>query len=100
MKIRTQLTGDVADVKVVVMHPMETGQRRDPATGETVQAHYIQMFSAAVNGKTVLSSQWGPAVSKNPFVGFRVRGVKAGDRVSVRWQDNKGERGTAEAEIR
>lgn len=100
MKIRTQLNGDVADIRVAMMHVMETGQRKDPRTAEVIPAHYIQQVQATVNGKTVLSAQWGPAVSKNPFLGFRVRGVKAGDKVVVSWEDNKGERNSAEAVVK
>jgi sulfur-oxidizing protein SoxZ len=32
MRIRAQLQGDIADVKVLMFHPMETGLRKDPAS--------------------------------------------------------------------
>lgn len=100
MKVRAQLKDDVAEVKVVMMHPMETGQRKDPRTGEVFPAHFIQQVTATLNGKTVLSGQWGPAIAKNPFVGFRVKGAKAGDKVVVSWQDNRGETGSTEAVVK
>lgn len=99
MKIRAKLEGDVADVKVLMNHPMETGQRKDAKTGQTVPAHFIQNVTAAVNGKTVVDAQWGVGISKNPLLGFKVKGVKAGDKVTVSWVDNKGEKNSADAAI-
>ena len=97
-KIRAQVRGDVADIKILMSHPMETGRRKD-ASGEMVPAHYIQSVTATLNGKTVLDAQWGIAVSKNPFLGFRVKGAKVGDEVTVSWVDNKGERRSDKAII-
>lgn len=99
MKIRATVEGDSANIKVLMNHPMETGQRKDAKTGQTVPAHFIQQVSAAVNGKNVLNAQWGVAISKNPFLGFKVKGAKAGDKVTVNWVDNKGEKSTAEATV-
>ena len=99
MKVRAQLTGDTADIKLVISHPMETGQRKDPKTNQIIPAHYILTLSVSVNGKTVLNSHCGPSISKNPFLGIRVRGVKAGDKVAVQWEDSKGEKNTAETVI-
>jgi sulfur-oxidizing protein SoxZ len=98
MRIRAQMAGNMVDVRVLMAHEMETGQRRD-AAGKTVPAWYIQSVTATCNGKTVLSAQWGPAVSKNPFLSFRFGGAKAGDKVIVTWTDNKGEKRTDEAVI-
>lgn len=99
MKIRATMEGDSANIKVLMNHPMETGQRKDAKTGQTVPAHFIQQVTAALNGKNVLNAQWGVAISKNPFLGFKVKGAKAGDKVAVTWQDNKGEKSTAEATV-
>jgi sulfur-oxidizing protein SoxZ len=98
MRIRAQLMGDKVDVRVLMSHEMETGQRKD-AEGKTIPAHFIQSVSATCNGKTVLSAQWGPAVSKNPTLAFRFSGAKAGDKVIVTWVDNKGDKRTDEATI-
>lgn len=98
MRIRAQLSGSTVDVRVLMAHEMETGQRRD-ASGKTVPAWFIQNVTATYNGKTVLSAQWGPAVSKNPFLSFRFNGGKVGDKVVVTWVDNKGGKRTDEAAI-
>lgn len=99
MKIRARLQGDVADVKVLINHPMETGLRKDAQTNQTIPAHFIQTVTATLNGKLVLNAQWSQAVSKNPFLGFRIRGAKAGDKLVISWTDNKDGKNSAEATV-
>ena len=98
MKIRATVAGDATEVKVLMNHEMETGQRKD-AQGKTVPAWFIQNVSATWNGKTVLSAQWGPAIAKNPFLSFKFKGGAKGEKVQVTWVDNKGETRTDEATI-
>jgi sulfur-oxidizing protein SoxZ len=99
MRIRATMAGDVADVKVLMNHPMETGLRKDAKTGQLVPAHFIQEVAATINGAAVLNAEIGGGVSKNPYLGFRVKGAKAGDKVVVSWSDNKGDKNSAEATI-
>ncbi len=96
MRIRAQVNGDKATVRVLMSHEMETGQRKD-AAGKVIPAWYIQEVMAQHNGKTVLTAQWGPSVSKNPFLQFNIKGAKAGDKIAVTWKDNRGETRTDEA---
>jgi sulfur-oxidizing protein SoxZ len=98
MRIRAQAQGDKVTVRVLVSHDMESGQRR-AADGKLVPAHFIQTIAAMHNGKTVMSAQWGPAVSKNPFVQFSFKGAKAGEKITVNWTDNKGDTRSDEAVI-
>jgi sulfur-oxidizing protein SoxZ len=98
MRIRAQAAGDKATVRVLMSHEMETGQRKDSA-GKTIPAWFIQEVSAAHNGKTVMTAQWGPSVAKNPFLQFNVKGAKAGDKITVNWVDNKGDKRTDEATV-
>ena len=98
MRIRAQAQGDKTTVRVLVSHEMESGQRKD-AAGKTVPAWYIQNISATHNGKIVMSAQWGPAVSKNPFMQFSFNGAKAGDKLAVSWTDSKGEKRSDEVVV-
>lgn len=98
MKIRATLQGDTADVRVLIAHPMETGQRKD-ASGKLVPMHFIQNIVVTHNGKTVLDGQWSQAVSRNPFLGLRVKGAKAGDKIAVTWIDNTGDKRTDEVAV-
>lgn len=98
MKIRAQAAGDKTTVRVLMAHEMETGLRKD-AAGKTIPAWHIQQVSAKHNDKTVMTAQWGPAVAKNPFLQFTIKGAKAGDKVSITWVDNKGDSRTDEAVV-
>jgi sulfur-oxidizing protein SoxZ len=99
MRIRATMAGDVADIKVLMNHPMETGLRKDAKTGQLVPAHYITEVTATVNGAAVLNASLSGAVSKNPFLGFKVKGPKAGDTVVVSWVDNSGDKNSTSAAI-
>jgi sulfur-oxidizing protein SoxZ len=98
MKIRATVKGDIADVRVLMVHPMETGQRKD-TSGNVVPLHFIQEVSVRVNGKLALECQISQAVSRNPVFSFRLKGVKAGDQLEIAWLDNRGERSRSEAAI-
>ena len=98
MKIRATLQVDTADVRILMLHPMETGQRKD-AKGDIVPMHFIQNVVVTHNGKPVLDAQWSQAISRNPFLGLRVKGAKAGDRIGVTWTDNKGDKRTDEVAV-
>lgn len=99
MRMRITRKGDVADVKMLIFHPMETGYRKDKVSGEIVPKHFIKTLQAMHNGETVLEVQWSRSVSRNPFLHFRLRNAKAGDIVSIAWQDNFGETGGGEETI-
>ena len=98
MRIRAQSAGDKTTVRVLMSHEMETGLRKD-ASGKFIPAWYIQEVMAQLNGKTVMTAQWGPSVAKNPFLQFSVKGAKAGDKIAMTWIDNKGEKRTDEATV-
>jgi sulfur-oxidizing protein SoxZ len=98
MKIRASAVGDSTEVKVLMSHEMETGQRKD-AQGQTIPAWFIQNVVVAWNGRTVLSAQWGTAVSKNPFLSFKFKGGARGDKIAITWTDNRGDKRTDEAVI-
>jgi len=98
MKIRASVVGDSTEIKVLMSHEMETGQRKD-AQGQTIPAWFIQNVTVAWNGKTVLSAQWGTAIAKNPFLSFKFKGGAKGERVMITWTDNRGDKRTDEALI-
>jgi sulfur-oxidizing protein SoxZ len=98
MKMRATLKDGVADVRVLMVHDMESGQRRD-AAGKLVPAWHITEVVAALNGKPVLKALWGPAISKNPLLGFRVRGAQAGDTITISWVDNRGDKRSDEVKV-
>ncbi|HEV8552823.1 MAG TPA: thiosulfate oxidation carrier complex protein SoxZ [Casimicrobiaceae bacterium] len=98
MKIRASAVGDSTEVKVLMSHEMETGQRKD-AQGQTIPAWFIQNVVVTWNGRTVLSAQWGTAVAKNPFLSFKFKGGAKGDKIAITWTDNRGDKRTDETVI-
>jgi sulfur-oxidizing protein SoxZ len=98
MRIRAAEAGGTTTVRVLMSHAMETGQRRG-GDGNPIPAHYITTVEATHNGKAVLKADWTGAVSQNPFLAFKFNGAAKGDKVVVKWVDNKGETRTDEATI-
>lgn len=98
MKIRANLVGDSTEVKVLMNHEMETGQRKD-SQGKTIPAWFIQTVKVTHADKVVLAAQWGTAVAKNPFLSFKFKGGAKGDKVVITWTDNHNDSRTDEAVI-
>ena len=55
MKIRASAKEGITEVKILMSHEMETGQRKD-AAGALIPAHFITEVSAEHNGKQVLAA--------------------------------------------
>jgi thiosulfate oxidation carrier complex protein SoxZ len=87
-RIRAQLQGESALVRMRMAHEMESGQRKN-AAGRLVPAWHIDQVTISLNGKPVLSADWGPGVSKNPYLQLTLLKAKAGDKLAVAWHDNK-----------
>ncbi|WP_181358930.1 thiosulfate oxidation carrier complex protein SoxZ [Pseudothauera lacus] len=98
MRIRAASKDGVTEVRVLMSHPMETGQRKN-AAGEVIPAHFITELTAKHNDKVVLSAEFGPSVSTNPYLAFKFNGGAKGDKMVVTWVDNKGESRTDEVQI-
>ena len=99
IKIRAKAADGITTVKALVSHTMETGLRKDKK-GEKIPAHHITELTAEHNGTLVLTANWGPAISKNPYLSFKFKGGKAGDTVKITWVDNMGKGDSLEAVIK
>ena len=91
IKIRAQIKGEITEIRILMQHPMETGQRKDE-DGQTLAAHFIQSFSVSHNGKPMIDGQLNTSIAKNPLFAFKARGIKTGDKLTVNWQDNTGDK--------
>ncbi|MGB5832811.1 MAG: thiosulfate oxidation carrier complex protein SoxZ [Thiohalocapsa sp.] len=98
-RIRAKLKDDVISVRVLINHPMETGSRKHPASGEIIPRHFIQEVVCEHNGQSVMTVDWGWGISANPYLSFDVRNGKVGDTVAVRWTDDQGQAGFLEATV-
>lgn len=91
IKIRAQIQSEITDIRILMQHPMETGLRKDEK-GQTLPAHFIQTFSVSHNGKHLIHGQLNTSVSKNPLFTFKAGGIRVGDKLTVNWQDNTGDK--------
>ena len=93
----TAKAGEIIEVKTLISHEMESGQRKD-ATGQTIPRKIISKFTAAFNGKEILSSDWQPAISANPYQSFFVRVPETGT-FTFTWVDDDGSVYKAEQKV-
>ena len=98
-KLRTRTQEGKVEVLALINHPMETGLRKDKASGKPIPAHFIKDLALEHNGKPAATASLGIGVSENPLIGFRLANAKNGDKIKVTWSDNKGENGVAEAVV-
>jgi len=80
--------GDLVEVKALVQHVMETGQRKD-AQGQTIPRKILNKFTCSVAGKQVFAADFEPAVSANPYIQFKFRATESGP-VVLTWTDDDG----------
>ena len=98
IRVRAISSGETTEVQALIQHPMDSGYMKD-AQGETIPAHFIQQLTFEHNGKKVFVADWGPAVSKDPYVKFGFKGASKGDELKISWIDNKGATDTMTAKI-
>jgi sulfur-oxidizing protein SoxZ len=80
--------GDLVEVKALVAHIMETGQRKD-AQGATIPRKILNRFTCSVAGKQVFAADFEPAVSANPYIQFKFKATESGP-VVLTWTDDDG----------
>ena len=83
--------GEVFQVKTLISHKMESGQRKNKKTGKKIPRHIINNFVCSYNGKTVFEADWAPAISANPYLAFYVKAADSG-KLDFTWTDDKGEK--------
>ncbi len=92
MRVKAKLNGDVATIKVLIKHVMESGRRKDEA-GNVIPAKYVKTVTAHVAGTQVFELNSGVGVSKNPFIQMILTGRSVGDSIDLKWFDSSGETG-------
>ncbi|MFT5658994.1 MAG: sulfur-oxidizing protein SoxZ [Gammaproteobacteria bacterium] len=99
IKAKAKVKGDAVEIKALMKHPMETGQRKDKA-GKVIPAHHITEITVKAGEKILMTANYGPAVSKNPYISLVVSGPSKGDSLSIGWVDNKGENANIDVVIK
>jgi len=99
-KLRVKRDGGGAQVKMLLRHPMETGARKNPGTGEPIPRNFIQKLRCERNDKVILSANWGWGISKNPYLSFHLHQAQTGDVIRVSWKDNLGNQDAIETQVK
>jgi len=100
IKMRAKITDGVTTLKVLISHPMDTGLQKDKKTGKKIPAHFIQEVVCKHKDTTIMTANWGPAISKNPYLSFNFKGAAAGDTINLSWVDNQGEKDSSDVVIK
>ena len=82
--------GDVVEIKTLISHVMETGQRRD-ASGKVIPRSIINSFTATYGGAEVFRADIQPGISANPYIAFYMR-VPGPGEFEFTWVDDGGAR--------
>lgn len=90
IKIRTKRIGGKTRIRTLITHPMEHGRNKDPKTNQLIPAHYIQVLTLSLNDKVIVNCDMGASISKDPYFAFMLAGGKAGDKITINWLDNLG----------
>lgn len=90
--------GEVIQIKTLISHTMETGQRKDKKTGEKIPRKIINKFVCTFNGKEVFSADWHPAISANPYMAFYSTATESGT-FEFAWTDDDGSVYSTTAEL-
>lgn len=101
MAIGMRMRAAAADgqIRILMTHPSENGLRKDAKSGQLVPAHFVKHLNVDVNGKRVLTGLLGGGISKDPYLTFKVRGLKTGDTVRASAEDNQGDTGVVETTV-
>jgi sulfur-oxidizing protein SoxZ len=98
-RVKTEKTENGIRVTCLIKHPMETGNRLD-SNGAKIPIHYIKFVSFSVNGEHVGMLNLGPGVSADPYLSMDIAGAVSGDKVSLHWEDNRGETDEVETTVK
>ncbi len=80
--------GEIIEIKSLISHDMETGQRRDDS-GKLIARKILNKFICTFEGEDVLSADWGASIAANPYFAFHVRASRSGT-FEFAWTDDDG----------
>ena len=94
---KTAKKGDIVEIKTLLPHIMESGQRKDK-DGKIIPRKIINKFACEFNGKPVFSANLEPAIAANPYMQFFAK-VEESGTFKFSWTDDDGTVTTAEEKI-
>ena len=97
-RLKVKEKGGKVNVKAIISHPMLTGLTKDKK-GNKIPEHFVEEVVVTANDEVVMTANWGPAVSKDPYISFDYAG-QSGDVVKLSWTDNQDNTGEAEKKVK
>ena len=99
IKPKKYKVGDIVKVDFIVIHPMDTGMKKDKKTGKIKPAKYIDNVTFLFDGKPFTTMKVWETVSTNPYfsVNFKVPGE---GKITVEYTDNTGEKNTKSKKLK
>ena len=84
----TARAGDIIEVKTLISHIMETGQRRDK-DGKPIPRKILNAFRATFEGQEVFAASLHPGTSANPYLVFNLK-VPGPGELELTWTEDGG----------
>lgn len=85
---QTAKRGEIVEIKTLVTHVMESGQRRDEQN-RLVPRNIVNRMTVTFNGRPVFDAKLEPAISANPAISFYLHCTESG-RLDFLWTDDDG----------
>lgn len=85
---QTAKRGEIIEIRTLVSHVMESGQRRDEQS-RLVPRNIVNRLTVTFNGKPVFEAKLEPAISANPAISFFLRCTESG-KLDFTWTDDDG----------
>jgi sulfur-oxidizing protein SoxZ len=89
--------GEVIEVKTLISHVMETGQRRAP-DGKPIPRSIINTFTAKFAGAEVFKAELHPGISANPYLSFFMK-VPGPGEFEFTWVEDGGTQTVEKAKL-
>jgi sulfur-oxidizing protein SoxZ len=90
IKIRSKRMDGKTQIRMLIAHPMEHGRNRDTKTNALIPAHFIQELTVTHNKNVIITGNTGANISKDPYFAFTLKGGNVGDKITISWVDNLG----------
>lgn len=84
----TVKAGDVIEIKTLITHVMETGNRKDK-DGKPIPRDILNTFFVKFADSEVFRAELGPGISANPYIAFHLR-VPGPGTFEFAWVDDHG----------
>ena len=94
---KTARKGEIVEIKILISHPMESGQARD-AFGKAIPRDIINSFSCHWGDALVFRAELFPAIAANPYLAFYATAAESGI-LRFHWKDDQGVEQTEKVEI-